>query len=62
MFHQVEGLLIDETSNFGHLKGLLEDFLQAFFERTICRFAYVHRIFLHGTVCRSRHSVREVFR
>ena len=33
MFHQVEGLLIDETSNFGHLKGLLEDFLHAFFER-----------------------------
>ncbi len=33
MFHQVEGLLIDETSNFGHLKGLLEDFLRAFFER-----------------------------
>jgi phenylalanyl-tRNA synthetase alpha chain len=33
MFHQVEGLLIDETANFGHLKGLLEDFLQAFFER-----------------------------
>ena len=33
MFHQVEGLLIDETSNFGHLKGLLQDFLQAFFER-----------------------------
>ena len=32
MFHQVEGLLIDETSNFGHLKGLLEDFLRAFFE------------------------------
>ncbi len=33
MFHQVEGLLIDKTSNFGHLKGLLEDFLHAFFER-----------------------------
>jgi phenylalanyl-tRNA synthetase alpha chain len=33
MFHQVEGLLIDETSNFGHLKRLLEDFLHAFFER-----------------------------
>ena len=33
MFHQLEGLLIDETSNFGHLKGLLEDFLHAFFER-----------------------------
>jgi phenylalanyl-tRNA synthetase alpha chain len=25
--------LIDETSNFGHLKGLLEDFLHTFFER-----------------------------
>ena len=33
MFHQVEGLLIDETSHFGNLKGLLEDFLHAFFER-----------------------------
>lgn len=33
MFHQVEGLLIDETSSFGDLKGLLEDFLHAFFER-----------------------------
>ena len=33
MIHQVEGLLIDKTSNFGHLKGLLEDFLHAFFER-----------------------------
>ena len=35
MFHQVEGLLIDETSNFGHLKGLLEDFLHAFSSVTI---------------------------
>jgi len=33
MFHQVEGLLIDESSSFGDLKGLLEDFLHAFFER-----------------------------
>lgn len=33
MFHQVEGLLIDQTSTFGHLKGLLEDFLHDFFER-----------------------------
>jgi phenylalanyl-tRNA synthetase alpha chain len=33
MFHQVEGLLIDEHSSFGDLKGLIEDFLQAFFER-----------------------------
>ena len=34
MFHQIEGLLVDEQSSFADLKGLLEDFLQAFFERT----------------------------
>ena len=33
MFHQVEGLLIDERASFGDLKGLLEEFLQVFFER-----------------------------
>lgn len=33
MFHQIEGLLVDERSSFGDLKGLLEDFLHAFFER-----------------------------
>ncbi len=33
MFHQVEGLLVDETSSFADLKGLLEEFLHAFFER-----------------------------
>lgn len=33
MFHQVEGLLIDEGVSFAHLKGLLRDFVQAFFER-----------------------------
>ena len=32
MFHQVEGLLIDETSNMAHLKGCLIDFLKEFFE------------------------------
>ena len=31
MFHQVEGLLIDETTHFGHLKGCLIDFCRAFF-------------------------------
>ncbi len=31
MFHQVEGLVIDETTNMGHLKGCLMDFLRAFF-------------------------------
>ncbi|MEO1091837.1 MAG: phenylalanine--tRNA ligase subunit alpha [Pseudomonadota bacterium] len=33
MFHQVEGLVIDRTSHMGHLKGCLQDFCAAFFER-----------------------------
>jgi phenylalanyl-tRNA synthetase alpha chain len=33
MFHQVEGLLIDESANFSELKGLLSQFLQQFFEK-----------------------------
>ncbi|MFZ0219652.1 MAG: phenylalanine--tRNA ligase subunit alpha [Candidatus Aquirickettsiella sp.] len=33
MFHQVEGLLIDESANFSELKGLLTHFLQIFFEK-----------------------------
>lgn len=33
MFHQVEGLLVDEGVSFADLKGTIEDFLQAFFER-----------------------------
>ncbi len=33
MFHQVEGLWVDEKVNFANLKGLIQDFLQKFFER-----------------------------
>src|SRR5690349_2729342 len=33
MFHQVEGLLVDETSSFADLKGTLAAFVSAFFER-----------------------------
>ncbi|MEM7303958.1 MAG: phenylalanine--tRNA ligase subunit alpha [Pseudomonadota bacterium] len=32
MFHQVEGLLVDEQVNFAQLKGLVVEFLHAFFE------------------------------
>src|SRR5688572_8782012 len=32
MFHQVEGLVIDEETHLGHLKGTLEAFAKAFFE------------------------------
>lgn len=34
MFHQVEGLIIDEDANFAKLKGLLIDFLRNFFEKS----------------------------
>ena len=32
MFHQIEGLVIDETTHMGHLKWCLEEFCKAFFE------------------------------
>lgn len=35
MFHQVEGLLIDEHSSFADLKGVVEEFLRVFFEREL---------------------------
>ena len=35
MFHQVEGLMIDTHVTFAQLKGLLKDFLEHFFERTL---------------------------
>ena len=33
MFHQVEGLLVDEHASFADLKGTLAEFVRAFFER-----------------------------
>ena len=33
MFHQVEGLWVDERVSFAELKGVLTDFMQRFFER-----------------------------
>ncbi|MCF6776065.1 phenylalanine--tRNA ligase subunit alpha [Thiotrichales bacterium 19X7-9] len=35
MFHQVEGLWIDESATFADLKGVLQQFLNAFFEKDI---------------------------
>jgi len=35
MFHQVEGLMVDESASFADLKGLLMDFLQNFFEKEL---------------------------
>ena len=35
MFHQVEGLVVDENVTFAHLKGVIESFLQVFFEKDL---------------------------
>ncbi len=35
MFHQVEGLVIDKDTHMGHLKGVLMDFVSAFFETDV---------------------------
>ncbi|MEJ1296608.1 MAG: phenylalanine--tRNA ligase subunit alpha [Candidatus Sedimenticola sp. (ex Thyasira tokunagai)] len=35
MFHQVEGLLVDEGVSFADLKGVIYDFLQSFFEKDL---------------------------
>jgi len=35
MFHQLEGMVIDKQIHMGHLKGLLAEFLSAFFEREL---------------------------
>lgn len=35
MFHQVEGLVVDEHVTFAHLKGVVEAFLQVFFEKDL---------------------------
>lgn len=35
MFHQIEGLMIDENMSFADLKGMLIHFLQAFFEAPV---------------------------
>jgi phenylalanyl-tRNA synthetase alpha chain len=35
MFHQVEGLFVDENVSFGDMKAVLHGFLEAFFERDL---------------------------
>lgn len=35
MFHQVEGLLVDQDVSFGDLKGTVEEFLRVFFEQEL---------------------------
>lgn len=35
MFHQIEGLMVDQTVSFADLKGVLGDFLEQFFEQPL---------------------------
>jgi phenylalanyl-tRNA synthetase alpha chain len=35
MFHQVEGFMVDQDVSFAHLKGMLYDFLRAFFDKDL---------------------------
>ena len=35
MFHQIEGLMVDESASFSDLKGLLAEFLTRFFEKPL---------------------------
>ncbi|MEX2516714.1 MAG: phenylalanine--tRNA ligase subunit alpha [Gammaproteobacteria bacterium] len=35
MFHQLEGLLVDENVSMAHLRGILTSFMQAFFEQDL---------------------------
>ena len=35
MFHQIEGLMVDRNISLGHLKGVLEAFIQQFFGRSV---------------------------
>ncbi len=57
MFHQVEGILVDEGVDFGQLKGLIETFLVRFFEREL-PIRFRPSVFsLYRTLCRSRHGL-----
>jgi len=35
MFHQVEGLLVDDSASFADLKGIIDEFLRNFFEKDL---------------------------
>ncbi len=62
MFHQVEGLLVDEAVSFADLKGVLDDFLRHFFERDLAvRFPPL-LFSVYRTLRRSRYSVRDLRR
>ena len=59
MFHQVEGLVIDEATHLGHLKWVLEEFCKAFFEVRRRRAALAPSLLpVHRAVGRMGHGLR----
>ena len=61
MFHQVEGLFIDEQCSFADLKGTIIEFLRVFLSETICKFASDRLISHLRSLCRSRCSMCSLF-
>lgn len=62
MFHQVEGLLVDEGVSFADLKGTIEEFLRAFFEKQARSALPSVLLPLHRALGRSGHPVRDLQR
>ena len=60
MFHQVEGLWIDEDISFADLKGVFTEFLRSFFETRRLRGALPSVVLpVHRAVGRDRHALRQ---
>ena len=58
MFHQVEGLVVDENVSFANMKAVLHGFLQAFFERDLAMRLRPSLLPVHRALRRSRHVLR----
>ena len=50
MFHQVEGLVIDTSSNIAHMKWVLEEFCKAFFEVDQVRMRFAVLLPVHRAI------------
>ena len=58
MFHQIEGLVVDDRATLANLKWVLEEFCKAFFEVRACRHALPPELFpFHLALARGRHPV-----
>ena len=63
MFHQVEGLLVDENVSFANLKGTLEEFLKLFFEQEDLKTRFPPVLFpFHRAVDGSRYQLCHLLR